>query len=163
CTAPACVGLALLFGCASHPITNTSFETGGSFASPANLARQPARGTQPEALAMQVAERAPAPATREQVRTDCIKGRRLICGKVLQVLPEGLVVESGYTNLMRHPLTQFWVAPRSVWATRNPYTVEANEPGGVCVGLVFLIDTPKFPPAHQYDYVIIQAYPAGQY
>ena len=40
----------------------------------------------------------------EAMRTVCIQGRRSICGKILQVLPEGLVVESGYTNLLREPL-----------------------------------------------------------
>jgi len=36
----------------------------------------------------------------------CIEGRRRICGKVLQIVPEGLVVESGYVGLLRpepHP------------------------------------------------------------
>jgi hypothetical protein len=32
----------------------------------------------------------------EEVRTACIQGRRLVCGKVLKVLEGGLVIESGY-------------------------------------------------------------------
>src|SRR5690348_7863470 len=44
----------------------------------------------------------------EQIRTECIKGRRLICGKVLKVFHDGLVVESGYTDLVRPPLTESW-------------------------------------------------------
>jgi uncharacterized repeat protein (TIGR03806 family) len=87
----------------------------------------------------------------------------LICGKVMQVSSEGLVVESGYTNLLRAPLTESWVAPGNVSASRNPNTVEVNEPGAACVGMVFLVDTPKRPPVKLYDYVMIQAYPAGEY
>src|SRR5271170_3484502 len=48
---------------------------------------------------------------REQIRMECIEGRRLICGKILQILPDGFVVESGYTNLLREPLVQSWLAP----------------------------------------------------
>jgi hypothetical protein len=99
----------------------------------------------------------------EQIRTACIRGRRLVCGKVIEISPEGLVVESGYTNLLRAPLTQSWVAPANVSASRNPKTVELSDPGSVCVGLIFLTDIPKTPRVKQYDYVMIQAYPAGQY
>src|SRR4051812_3645799 len=102
-------------------------------------------------------------ASNDQIREACIKGRRLICGKIIQIVPEGLVVESGYTNLVRHPLTQSWMAPGVVSASRNPKTVEGGEPGSISVGLVFLIDTPKSPPVKPFDYVMIQAYPAGQY
>lgn len=100
---------------------------------------------------------------KEELRMACIQGRRLICGRVLQVFPNGLVVDSGYTNLVRHPLTQSWVAPSTVSASRTPNLVEENEPGAFCVGLVFLTDIPKLPPVHQYDYVLIQGYPAGNY
>jgi uncharacterized repeat protein (TIGR03806 family) len=100
---------------------------------------------------------------REQIRSSLIQGRRLICGRVLQVLPEGLVVDSGYTNLLRHPLTQSWVAPSTVSADRPSNLVEGGEPGAVCVGLVFLTDIPKRPPVRQYDFVLIQGYPAGNY
>jgi hypothetical protein len=31
----------------------------------------------------------------EQTRVDCIQARRTICGKILKVLPAGLVVDSG--------------------------------------------------------------------
>lgn len=100
----------------------------------------------------------------EQVRTDCIQGRRCICGKILQILPEGLVVESGYTNLMREPLTRSWLAPGTVTASRSEKLVEGNLPGAPCVGIVFLTDYPKSrkltPKA--YDYVIIEGYPTGQ-
>ena len=81
----------------------------------------------------------------------------------MQIFPDGYVVESGYTNLMRAPLTQSWVAPATVSATKNPNTVEANETGAACIGLVFLTDTPKSPAVHLYDYVLIQGYPAGSY
>ena len=103
--------------------------------------------------------------TREKIREECIQGRRTICGRILKVLPDGLVVESGYTNLLRPPLDKSWLAPGTVQATRAPNLVEANEPGCVCVGLVFLTDIPKSRSAKPkpYDYIVIQGYPAGQY
>ena len=42
----------------------------------------------------------------EQIRADCLQGRRLICGKILKVLPDGLVVESGYTDFGALPSSQ---------------------------------------------------------
>jgi hypothetical protein len=101
----------------------------------------------------------------EQVRADCIKGRRQICGRILKVLPEGLVVESGYTNLLREPLTSSWLLPGTVAAGQAAHLVESKEPGAMCAGLVFLTDLPRakpFPPK-EYDYVNIQGYPAGQF
>ena len=101
----------------------------------------------------------------EPVRAACIQGRRSICGKVLQILPEGLVVESGYTNLMRSPLNRSWLVPGTVTASRAPNLVEGNEPGAICVGLAVLTNLPKSRRAkvNKYDYVIIEAYPVGQY
>jgi hypothetical protein len=99
----------------------------------------------------------------EQIRAACIHGRRRICGRVLQIVPEGLVVESGYTNLLRPELSRSWVAPGNVSASLPPNLVEQNFPGTVCVGQVLVVDTPKRPPVKLYDYVIVQAYPAGQY
>jgi uncharacterized repeat protein (TIGR03806 family) len=106
---------------------------------------------------------APAPSPREAVRSACVEGRRIICGKVLEVLPEGLVVDSGYTNLLRPPLTQSWVAPATVNASRNPNAIEGKEPGCVAFGLVFLTDLPRNPKPHAFDYVMLTAYPAGQH
>jgi len=101
----------------------------------------------------------------ERVRAICIEGRRLVCGKILEVLPDGLVVDSGYTNLLRQPLTQSWLVPGTANASRAENLLEENKPGANCIGLVFLTDLPKgkkFKPA-QYDYVIIEGYPAGKY
>jgi hypothetical protein len=101
----------------------------------------------------------------ERARAICIEGRRLVCGKILQVLPDGLVVDSGYTNLLRQPLTQSWLVPGTVQASRAANLLEENKPGANCIGLVFLTHLPqgkKFKPA-QFDYVIIEGYPAGQY
>jgi len=101
----------------------------------------------------------------EKIRADCIEGRRLICGKILDVLPDGLVVESGYTNLLREPLAKSWLIPGTVEASRAENLVEGATPGTICVGLVLVVNSPKgkkFKPA-RYDYVVIQGYPAGQY
>jgi hypothetical protein len=103
----------------------------------------------------------------EQIRTACIEGRRSICGKILKVLPDGLVVESGYTNLVRYPLDHSWLVPGTVVVSHTTNLVESKEPGSICVGLVFLTGIPKLRGTSArpklYDYVIIEGYPAGQY
>ena len=101
----------------------------------------------------------------EAMRAVCIQGRRSICGKIIQVLPEGLVVESGYTNLLREPLTRSWLIPGTVTASRANGLQESSEPGSIVVGPVLLTDLPKArgKSPRQYDYVIIEGYPAGQF
>jgi len=101
----------------------------------------------------------------EQMRAACINGRRSICGKVLKILPDGLVIESGYTNLLRSPLDRSWLVPGTATASRAPNLVEGHEPGSVCTGLVVLTELPKSRRAKpkNYDYVVIEAYPAGHY
>jgi uncharacterized repeat protein (TIGR03806 family) len=101
----------------------------------------------------------------EEVRDQCIEERRMVCGKILRVLPEGLVVESGYTDLLRPPLTDSWLVPDSVSATRPPNLVENNDPGSPAVGTIFLTDLPRLrgKKVKPYDYVILLAYPAGTY
>jgi hypothetical protein len=98
-----------------------------------------------------------------EIRLDCIQHRRVICGKVLKVLPDGLVVDSGYTNLMRPPLNYSWVVRGSVTSQRATNLVEGNQPESVCVGLVFLTDLPKKPVPKLYDYVNLVAFPTGDY
>ena len=98
----------------------------------------------------------------EQIRTTCINGCRHICGQVLQILPDGLVVDSGYTTLMNPPLNKSWLVRGTVSVTRDPAAIEANSPGAPCIGLIFLTDLPKKPAVNLYDYVTIQGYPAGQ-
>jgi hypothetical protein len=106
----------------------------------------------------------PALARRVQdTRLDCIQNRRTICGKIVKVLPEGLVVDSGYTNIMRAPLNRSWLVPGSVEERPAANLVEGNQPACVCIGLVFLTDLPKKPVAKVYDYVNLTGYPAGQY
>jgi hypothetical protein len=101
----------------------------------------------------------------EATRLECIQGRRSICGKILKVLPDGLVVDSGYTDLLRPPLTRGWLVPGSVTTRRTANLVEGNEPDSVAVGVVYLTDLPKSrgKKPKPYDYVIIEGYPAGQY
>jgi hypothetical protein len=104
----------------------------------------------------------------EQTRTACVSGRRLICGRVLKVFPEGLVVESGYTNLVRKSLEGAWLMPGTVVASRAPNLVETQEPDSPCVGTVFLTDLPRprgggKVTVKSYDYVVLRGYPAGTY
>ena len=99
----------------------------------------------------------------EQIRVSCIASRRLICGRVLEVATNGLVVDSGYVDLLRPPLGQSWLIPGSASASRDPNRLELNQPASPCVGLVFLTDIPKRPKPKKYDYVVIIGYPAGEY
>jgi len=99
----------------------------------------------------------------EQLRMTCIEGRRYISGRVLQILPEGLVVDSGYSALLNPPFNQSWVVRANVSVSRSPGQIEEKKPDAVCVGLVLLSDIPKRPAVKNFDYVVIHGYPAGQY
>lgn len=101
----------------------------------------------------------------DKVRMEVIKNRRMILGKIVKVLPDGIVVDSGYTNLMRAPLNLQWLIPGTVVASRATNIVETSEPDAVCVGLVFVTDLPKSPGAKPalFDYVNIEGFPVGDY
>jgi hypothetical protein len=99
----------------------------------------------------------------ENIRLECIQNRRAICGKILKVLPDGLVIDSGYTNIMRAPLNRSWLVPGSVKERPAANLVEDNQPACVCIGLVFLTNLPKKPVPKLYDYVNLVGYPTGQY
>ncbi len=102
----------------------------------------------------------------EELRAICIKNRRIICGKIIKVLQDGIVVDSGYTNVMRAPLNQSWLIPGAANAARATNFVERSEPDSVCYGPVFLTDLPK-PPANAklnaFDFVILEGFPMGDY
>lgn len=99
----------------------------------------------------------------EQIRDNCIQGRRYVCGRVLQVTPSGLIVDSGYPSLLQPPLNHSWVTRANVAPTRPAALVEGAAPDSIAVGMLFLTDIPRRPPVHQYDYVALHGYPAGQY
>ena len=110
----------------------------------------------------------PAVALRaEQLRTLCIHERRCICGRVLAVETNGLVIDSGYASLLRPELKGTWHFPSTVVASRDPHLVEDQTPGSICVGQIFLTDLPRKRRAkikiNVYDYVLLDAYPAGEY
>lgn len=115
----------------------------------------------------QPTNRGVAPAQRaEEIRAAGIASRRSICGKILKIQTDGLVVDSGYTNLLRAPLTRSWLAPGKVSATRAAIAVEGHEPNALCIGQVFLTDLPKLRGGAKpklYDYVMLEGYPAGEY
>lgn len=101
----------------------------------------------------------------EQLRAICIKNRRIICGKVLKILPDGIVVDSGYTNLMRAPLNQSWLIPGATTAARATNFVEGSDPDSICFGQVFLTDLPRPPANHKlkiFDFVILEGFPMGK-
>jgi hypothetical protein len=101
----------------------------------------------------------------QEVRKACIEGRRLICGRILEILPEGLLVESGYTNLLREPLSKSWLIPGTAQASKAEYLIESKTAGSICVGKVLLSNTPKTNKAKpaRYDYVNVEAYPSGEF
>ena len=103
----------------------------------------------------------------EQIRAECLANRRLVCGKIIKVLPGGIVVDSGYTDLLRPALSTTWLIPGTATASRPANAVEQHELGAVAIGLVFLTDYPKSRGAAAkpklYDYVVLLGYPAGQY
>jgi hypothetical protein len=87
---------------------------------------------------------------------------------VLKVFPEGLVIESGYTNLLRKALDGAWLLPGTVVASRAPNLVESQQPDSPCVGPVFITDLPRPRGGSKvkvkpYDYVVLRGYPAGHY
>ena len=98
-----------------------------------------------------------------EIRTDCINGRRCICGKVVQIVPGGVIVESGYTDLLKPEFNQSWVVSERALVKRDPKLLERNEPASPCIGTIFLTDIPKRPKVKLYEYVVLQAYPAGTY
>jgi hypothetical protein len=111
---------------------------------------------------------APPAVRQEQLRAQCLEGRRCVCGRVLKVFPNGVLVESGYPSLLRDSLHGAWHLPGTVVASRPPNLVESREPDSICVGVVFLTDLPKrrggkSERIEPYDYVVLHSYPAGQY
>src|SRR5205807_373552 len=98
-----------------------------------------------------------------EIRAACINGRRCVCGKVIKIVPEGLVVESGYTALMNPPFTQSWVIPGGALVNRDTKLLERDEPASPCIGAILLTDFPRRPTVKLYDYVLLQGYPAGEY
>jgi hypothetical protein len=98
-----------------------------------------------------------------EIRAACIAGRRCVCGKVIKMVPEGLIVESGYTALMDPPFAGSWVIPGGALVNRDPKLIERSEPASPCIGTVLLTDFPRRPAVNLYDYVLLQAYPAGEY
>jgi hypothetical protein len=125
----------------------------------------PATNTRPDAGQSQIKDSSAFAHEVERVRMECIQNRRRICGKIVKVLPEGLIVDSGYTNLMRQPLDRSWLVPGTAQAAKPAHLIEENRPGSVCVGLVFLTDIPNSPGAKPkvYDYVNIEAFPIGRH
>jgi len=101
----------------------------------------------------------------EQIRMECIQNRRLICGKILKIQPDGLVIDSGYTNLARAPLNRSWLVPGTVVASRATNVIEGHLADSICIGQVFLTDLPKIkgPKPKLYDYVNLEAFPMGRY
>jgi hypothetical protein len=104
----------------------------------------------------------------EQLRAQCLEGRRCVCGRVLKVFANGVLVESGYPSLLRAALHGAWHLPGTVVASRPSNLVETQEPDSICVGVVFLTDLPKLRGGKSehikpYDYVVLHSYPAGHY
>jgi hypothetical protein len=143
--------LLLLATCLARAQTNSS--------PPTNSASLPGSQTAELTATNQV----PSPIElSERLRAECINGRRSICGKILRIVPDGIIVECGYTNLLRESLSSSWLLPGTVVADRAGHLVESSEPNALCVGTIFLTNLPRGKP-RRYDYVVISGYPMGQY
>jgi hypothetical protein len=142
--------LFLVWGVTALAETNSSFATNSP-----GLSRVPASPDQAEQLKVARQE--------EQLRARCIEGRRYVAGRVLQVLPEGLVVDSGYSALLSAPFNHSWVLSGTVSLNRDTSAIEEKKPNALCIGIVFLSNIPKRPAVKAYDYVVLHGYPAGEY
>jgi hypothetical protein len=129
----------------------------------AGLAALPAQSVPASSATNNVPAAGPSYSRLEQVHSACIVGRRRVCGRVLQVTPSGLVVDSGYPSLLQPPFNRSWLTRSVAAPTRPAAMVEATAPDSIAVGLVFLTDIPKRPSVHLYDYVALIGYPAGHY
>jgi len=128
----------------------------------------PARSADGVAVTTTASAQDPADAVKtaqrtEQIRNNCINDRRYICGRVLQVTTNGLVVDSGYSKLLSPPFNKSWVVRSNVSVDRDPHAVEEKKPDAICIGIVFLSNIPKRPAVKEYDYVVIHGYPAGNH
>ena len=105
------------------------------------------------------------PVRAEAMRATCLQGRRLVCGRILAVEPVGMIVECGYSDLLREPLNKSWLVPGTATVARNPSLVEADRPDALVTGTILLTDYPKSRTLKPkvYDYVNLHAYPAGEY
>ena len=129
-----------------------------AFAEPnLNPAPVPPAATPPSADAVRAAQQA------EQARNRCIEERRYIAGRVLQVLPEGLIVDSGYSKLLSAPFNRSWLVKGTATVARDANAIEEKKPDALCVGAVLLANIPKRPPVKPYDYVVMHGYPAGDF
>ena len=103
----------------------------------------------------------------ERTRANCILSRKMILGKIIKILPEGLVIECGYTNLMDMPNTRSWLIKGTGVAFRPKIQLDADRSDGICVGLIFLSDVPKSRGITKkpmlYDYVTVEGFPMGHY
>ncbi len=98
----------------------------------------------------------------EKIRAECIEARRYVAGRVIEITPVGLVVESGYSALLQPPFNQSWVVHGNATVQADSPAPEEKHPDAVCRGQVYLTNTPRRPKVKPYDYVVIHAYPAGE-
>ena len=139
------------------------FSISMSIAAESSTNKMPSVATAPVDSALTRTNLASKTETAEQIRNACIAGRRTICGRVIKILPEGLVVDSGYTALLQAPFNQSWLVNSGAMVQRDAKALELNEPGSSCIGPVFLIDYPKRPKVQLYDFVVLQGYPVGHH
>src|SRR5581483_946450 len=71
--------------------------------------------------------------TNSDVRAECIEGRRVICGRVLQISKAGLVVDSGYPTLLQPPLNHSWLTRAQAAPEKPAALVERSAPDAIAV------------------------------
>ncbi len=86
-----------------------------------------------------------------------------ICGKVLQIVPAGLVVESGYTNLLNPEFSHSWLVPGDITASLSAKSCRRKFARCRVCGIGARDRHSERPAVKAYDYVIFRFIPAGQY
>lgn len=98
-----------------------------------------------------------------KAKKQLIDSSRTVAGKVIQKLPDGLLVDSGAEVMAEVGKTEFTYGKYSVSSVTHTGVGEGNQPGTTCLGLVLLQDHPRYSDMVDGAYVKVIAYPIGQY
>ena len=122
----------------------------------------PAQTNAPAADSDSLTNRAASLELSEQMRAQCIAGRRSICGKDSADFSRRHPGRMQLHELGARDADK--ILARAGQCSRQPRGKSCREPraGRACIGTVFLTDLPRGKP-HQYDYVIIAGYPTGEF
>lgn len=93
-----------------------------------------------------------------------IQRSRTISGKIIQKIPEGLLVDSGREDIDQVGHTDVEFNARGDMSTSKTVTLqEGDTAGALCLGLVLLADHPRYNQLVDDNVVVVLAYPDGQF